>query len=51
MTDRTPLDLGDQAELIRRRQQARARVMALLLGGFAILVFFIALVKIKEGQG
>ena len=44
-----PIDTRD--DLIRRRQQARARVMALLLGGFAILVFFIALVKIKEGQG
>ena len=41
----------DHTELVRRRQQARARVMALLLGGFAILTFLIAVVKIKEGHG
>ena len=46
--DQVPLD---QAELVRRRQQARARIMALLLGGFVILIFFVAIVKIKEGHG
>lgn len=38
-------------ELIRRRQVARARIMAVLLGGFAILIFFVAIVKIKGGHG
>ena len=48
----TPDPIDDtQADLVRRRQLARARVMALLLGGFVLLVFFIAIVKIKEGQG
>ena len=47
----TPEPIEPRDALIRRRQQGRARVMALLLGGFAILVFFIALVKIKEGHG
>ncbi|MFL6762718.1 MAG: hypothetical protein ACJ8FB_09195 [Sphingomicrobium sp.] len=32
-------------ELIRRRQRDRARVMALLLGAFAILLFFITIAK------
>jgi hypothetical protein len=38
-------------DLIRARQQARARIMALLLGAFAILIFLIAIVKIREGLG
>ena len=38
-------------DLIRRRQQARARVMALLLGAFVILLFFVAIVKISGGEG
>ena len=41
----------DQHDLVRRRQQGRARVMALLLGGFVILTFLIAIVKIKAGHG
>ena len=41
----------DHTDLVRRRQRARARVMALLLGAFVLLVFFIAMVKIKEGHG
>ncbi|MFL6851423.1 MAG: hypothetical protein ACJ8EH_11275 [Sphingomicrobium sp.] len=32
-------------ELIRKRQRDRARVMALLLGAFAILLFFITIAK------
>ena len=40
----------DTQDLIRRRQQARARIMAWLLGGFVILVFFIAWVKIQGGH-
>ena len=42
----TPAD----EDLIRRRQQARARVMALLLGAFVILLFFVAIVKIAGGE-
>ncbi|WP_277998647.1 hypothetical protein [Sphingomonas liriopis] len=42
----TPEDL----DLIRRRQQSRARVMALLLGAFVILIFAVAIVKIREGM-
>jgi hypothetical protein len=32
-------------ELIRRRQRERARVMALLLGAFVVLLFFITIAK------
>ena len=32
-------------EVIRNRQRARARVMALLLGGFVVLLFFITIAK------
>ncbi len=35
---------GDE-EIIRRRQRARARIMALLLGAFVILMFFITMAK------
>jgi hypothetical protein len=38
----------DQTE-IRRRQRSRAVIMAWLLGGFVILVFAIAIVRIKAG--
>ncbi|MBX9815645.1 MAG: hypothetical protein K2X76_13170 [Sphingomonas sp.] len=38
-------------ELIRRRQRDRARVMGLVLGAFAILIFLIAIAKIKAGMG
>jgi hypothetical protein len=33
-------------EVIRARQQARARLMAVLLGGFVVLLFFITVAKI-----
>ncbi len=33
-------------EVIRARQKARARLMALLLGAFAVLLFFITVAKI-----
>lgn len=36
--------MPDEIE-IRRRQKSRATIMALLLGGFAILVFAITLAK------
>jgi len=45
MTDPHP----DDEDLIRRRQRSRALVMAWLLGAFVILMFAIAIVKIKEG--
>ena len=32
-------------ELIRKRQRDRARIMALLLGGFVVLLFFITIAK------
>ncbi|WP_268825694.1 hypothetical protein [Sphingomonas lutea] len=34
---------------IVRRQRARARIMALLLGGFVVLLFFVTLAKIGLG--
>ncbi|NIJ22104.1 hypothetical protein FHS95_003815 [Sphingomonas naasensis] len=37
-------------DLIRARQRSRARVMALLLGAFVILVFAISIVKIQLGH-
>lgn len=40
-----------ESELIRARQRARARVMALLLGGFCILMFAITIAKIRAGMG
>jgi hypothetical protein len=39
-----------EAELIRARQQARARIMAWLLGGFVLLLFLITLAKIATGR-
>jgi hypothetical protein len=40
----------DETNLIRTRQRARARLMAVLLGAFVILVFAISIVKIKLGH-
>ncbi len=37
-------------DLIRSRQRDRARVMALLLGAFVILVFAISIAKIRAGM-
>ncbi len=37
--------MKDEDELIRKRQRDRARIMALLLGGFVILMFFITIAK------
>ncbi len=42
--------MTEHDDLIRRRQQSRARIMALLLGAFVILVFAIAWVKINAGH-
>ena len=41
----------DQTDLIRARQRSRARLMAVLLGGFVILIFAISIVKITQGYG
>jgi hypothetical protein len=41
----------DQTEVIRARQRSRARVMALLLGAFVILVFAISIVKMQIAHG
>ena len=38
-----------ESEIIRARQQARARIMAWLLGGFVVLLFFITLAKVGMG--
>ena len=37
--------MSQEDELIRKRQRERARVMALLLGAFVILMFFITVAK------
>lgn len=42
----TPIDEDE----LRRRQRSRAKVMALLLGGFVVLMFFITISKIKAGM-
>jgi len=39
-----------EAEIIRARQRERARIMAWLLGGFAVLLFLITLAKIGMGR-
>lgn len=54
MTDdliQTPPSAAEEAELVRARQRGRARVMALLLGLFVVLVFAISIVKIQLGHG
>lgn len=40
----------DETKLIRARQHSRAKLMAVLLGAFVILVFAISIVKIKLGH-
>lgn len=35
----------DELKVIRARQKSRARIMALLLGAFVILMFFITIAK------
>lgn len=37
-------------DLIRKRQRARAAVLALLLGAFVVLIFFITIAKIRQGM-
>lgn len=36
----------DEAELIRARQRSRARIMALMLGAFVVLIFLITVAKL-----
>ena len=46
------LDVDDSrsTELVRQRQRSRARVMAILLGAFVVLVFAISIVKMQIGH-
>jgi hypothetical protein len=37
--------VSENDELIRKRQRERARIMAWLLGGFAVLMFLITIAK------
>jgi hypothetical protein len=41
---------NDVDDLIRKRQKGRATVVALLLGAFVVLIFFITIAKIKQGM-
>jgi len=38
--------MSPEEEVIRRRQRERARIMALLLGAFVVLLFFITIAKV-----
>ena len=40
----------DDEDLIRKRQQGRAAVMALLLGALVILIFAISITRIRQGM-
>ena len=42
--------MPNEDDQIRARQRSRAIVMAVLLGGFAILIFAITIAKIKAGM-
>jgi hypothetical protein len=37
--------VSQEEEVIRKRQRARVRIMALLLGAFVVLLFFITIAK------
>jgi hypothetical protein len=41
----------DATELVRARQRSRARLMAVLLGAFVVLVFAISIVKMQLANG
>ena len=41
----------DDQNLIQRRQRARARVMAVLLGALVLLIFAVSIAKIQMGIG
>ena len=38
--------VSPEQEIIRKRQRERSRIMALLLGAFVVLLFFITVAKI-----
>lgn len=40
----------DEEELIRARQKSRSLVMALILGGLAVLFFAVTIAKIQAGH-
>ncbi len=40
----------DEQDLVRKRQRERARLMALLLGGFVVLMFAITIAKMSINQ-
>ena len=40
----------EEARIVRKRQRARAAVMAVLLGAFVLLMFGITIAKIKAGM-
>ena len=40
----------DDQDLVRKRQRDRARLMALLLGGFVVLMFAITIAKMGLAQ-
>jgi hypothetical protein len=42
--------IPDDQDLIRKRQRERARLTALLLGGFVILMFAITIAKMAINQ-
>lgn len=45
MSGEAPKIGGGELELIRKRQRARARILAWLLGAFVVLMFFITIAK------
>ncbi len=45
------LDPAAEARAIRKRQRARASVMAWILGSLVVLFFAITIVKIQAGMG
>ncbi len=49
MTNLPEADLDLDA--VRARQRSRAKVMALLLGAFVVLIFAISIVKIQIAHG
>ena len=50
MTDDVIQMAPSELETIRARQRSRARIMAVLLGIFVVLVFAISIVKIQIGH-
>ena len=42
--------MSPEDEIVRKRQQDRARIMAWMLGAFVILLFLITLAKIGMGK-